>query len=772
MAGGKRRSNSRKNKSSSSNSKSNSRDDRRRGRGGFNASASIRAGLFVEGGALSDWQLKTPSPPPRRGSNQNLDTSKAGSSGRGKGTGSKSLSRSLKSNAVGYQYPALDLQDGLHPLSTFRDTNVDSKIDFSQPFILCGSKENQVIAYVDEGPSSMDQANVSYEYHSDFVLGDSSHRGLGYDNENNAAPSGIEASSGKMENQEELESGMSSPEQEEDYCESFDTGTAEKRAQLLSKKRSAKKNSGFISIGGIKLYTEDISDEEDGEDDVVECSDEEDSESESAEQDGATDSSESDDSEDMSDSGSDVDDDIAQDYLEGIGGSDALFDSKYLLKQVPCSSDDSDDSSSSDLDETLEKLGGIALQDASTEYGMQRKRQSNHQGHRTVRDNQSSAVDDFILVKDVRTLSAKKNRGTRVPQSRSLESQKSTRSRRFPGEKKKHRKELVAAKRRDRMIRRGVDLVGINKKLEQIVLNGVDIHSFQPMHSRDCSKVQRLARIYRLRSSSQGSGKKRFVTVVQTPQTCMPSSTDKLILEKLIGPVDEDADFSVIDGPHVKTTSGGQKQVRPQEAKKSGRSKSLKNSVNRSGGKVSLASQPVSFVSSGVMPSEMTEVSPINLAGASENGQEHATLVTSGSFGAFEVHTRGFGSKMMAKMGFIEGQGLGKGGAGMAEPIEVIKRPKSLGLGMSFPESAEESERNRESESQSAKSKQSGIGGSVRRMPQSVGAFERHTKGFGSRMMAKMGFVEGMGLGKNSQGIVNPLAAVRLPKSRGLGATG
>lgn len=761
MAGGKRRSNSRRNSGGGGGG--------RRGRGGgFGTSASIRAGLFVEGGLLSDWQPKTPSPAPRRGSNQNSDASKAGSSGRGRGSGSKSLPQSLRSNAVGYRYPSRDLQDGLHPVSTFRDTNGENKMDFSQPFILCGSKDSQIVAYVDEGPSSVDQANISYEYHSDFVLSDSSHGGLGDCNKYDAAPMGIEASSGKMENQEESQSGMSSPEQEVDYRESFDSGVAEKGAQLLSKDTLTKKNSGFVSIGGLKIYTEDISDEEDGEDDVAEYGDEEDSESESAEQDGATDSSESDDSEDMSDSGSDVDDEIARDYLEGIGGSDSLLDAKNLLQQVSSSSDDSDDSSSSDLDETMKKLGGIALQDASTEYGMQRKRQSKHQGLGNVRDNWSSAVDDFILVKDVR----KKNHGTRVPQSQSLGSQKSTRSRRFPGEKKKHHKELIAAKRRDRMIRRGVDLESVNKKLEQIVLNGVDIHSFQPMHSRDCSQVQRLARIYRLRSGSQGSGKKRFVTVVRTPQTCMPSSTDKLILEKLIGPVDDDADFSVIDVPHAKMTSGGRNQVRPQEAKKSSRSKSLKNSVNRSSGKVSLASQPVSFVSSGVMPSETTEISPVNLARASENGKEHVTLVTSESFGAFEVHTRGFGSKMMAKMGFIEGQGLGKGGTGLAEPIEVIKRPKSLGLGMSIPESGEEQERNRESESQSAKSKQSGRGASVRRTPQSIGAFERHTKGFGSRVMAKMGFVEGMGLGKDSQGIVNPLAAVRFPKSRGLGATG
>ncbi|KAJ6743042.1 G-PATCH DOMAIN CONTAINING PROTEIN [Salix viminalis] len=54
------------------------------------------------------------------------------------------------------------------------------------------------------------------------------------------------------------------------------------------------------------------------------------------------------------------------------------------------------------------------------------------------------------------------------------------------------------------------------------------------------------------------------------------------------------------------------------------------------------------------------------------------------NFGAFEVHTKGFGSKMMGKMGFIQGGGLGKDGQGMAQPIEVIQRPKSLGLGVDF----------------------------------------------------------------------------------------
>lgn len=160
----------------------------------------------------------------------------------------------------------------------------------------------------------------------------------------------------------------------------------------------------------------------------------------------------------------------------------------------------------------------------------------------------------------------------------------------------------------------------------------------------------------------------------------------------------------------------------------------------------SYAARPVSFVSTGVM-----EVDPaketITVDSSASTSLE--TVATShANIGAFEVHTKGFGSRLMAKMGFVEGTGLGKAGQGMVQPIQVVKRPKSLGLGVQF-----------EAETSSARAE---IG--------RIGAFERHTKGFGSKMMAKMGFVTGTGLGKDGQGIVNPLTAVKQPKSRGLGA--
>jgi G patch domain-containing protein 2 len=91
------------------------------------------------------------------------------------------------------------------------------------------------------------------------------------------------------------------------------------------------------------------------------------------------------------------------------------------------------------------------------------------------------------------------------------------------------------------------------------------------------------------------------------------------------------------------------------------------------------ANQPLSFVSSGAIRSEGDEIPEVDTTYSAN--QIIASSVSFNQIGEFEAHTRGFGSRMLAKMGFIEGNGLGKDSQGIAQPLQAIMRPKSLGLG-------------------------------------------------------------------------------------------
>ncbi|KAF3453011.1 hypothetical protein FNV43_RR03444 [Rhamnella rubrinervis] len=765
--------------SNSSSSNSTTKGRRRRG------SDPSKVAQFVEGGVLSDWSS---TPANSRGKKPILKNKSGSNSGSFDRTiapcsAPKSGPQKYNRNLFGYQYPSVDLQGVLHPESHVISNNEDNSFDESRPFVLVDSKEAQIVAYADQTPSSQPHnVEFTYSYGSSFVLGDSSHRGLGFSDEREEAPSNVEASSKQMEEQEESCSDSLSSEKEMNIGERGERinceGNVDMTEDLPAVTLSPKKNSGFVSIGGMKLYTQDISEEESDEDKYGEIMDEQ--SSDSLEEAGTVGSSESDDSEDTSDSDLDVDEEVAEDYIEGIGGSDKIMETKWLVEEEFGESDE-DTSSSLGYDETLGKLGGIALQEASREYGM--KKTLPRQKHKvSAVDSWSFAMDDLTLVKDPRTVYAKKKPVARFPQSWPSEAHRSKTSRRFPGEKKKHRKESIAVKRRERMLLRGVDLEEINSKLEQVVLEQKEVYSFQPMHPRDCSQVRRLAAVYRLQSDCHGSGKKRFVTVTRTQQTSLPSSSDRLRLEKLVGA--EDADFAVVENSNTKTVGVDKRKSKkivkgssrsPYELDQSARRKISRNSTNRQGSgrineckqtgkKDSYANQPVSFISSGMMQEsvKITTVDSVDMDSSSKN----MSAAGPAEIGSFEVHTKGFGSKMMAKMGFVEGSGLGKEGQGMAQPIEVMKRPKSLGLGVEFSNTDDDPPKGHPPKSNPYPSKNR----PVKNKSQGIGAFEKHTKGFGSKMMAKMGFVEGKGLGKDSQGIVNPLLAVRLPKSRGLGS--
>ncbi|KAF8048397.1 hypothetical protein N665_2531s0005 [Sinapis alba] len=716
--------------------------------------------LFVEGGALSDFPKDPSFSTPSRGRSSSGKGSKPGSLDRAKASASTSGPRRCSGQSYAYQYPS-SVVDGDHQMVGLG----------SNQLLLGKTDATKIVAYLDDQtPSSSSKevvkVNYEYEYEPSFVLGgDDSHKGLGFcdgdgDGDYDAAQSGGLSVSKAL-----------GDETGEEACASED----EAMPDVVVK--PSKRNSGFISIGGMKLYTEDISDEESG--------GEEEGSIGSSEEGEESESSESESSEDMFGSDTEIDDAVAKDYLEGIGGSEIMLDAHWLaeesLDKLDLSSGDTSASDSSVEKKTGKKLTGFALQKASMEYGKKKFTRSRSSGHGKAAH--QLTMDDLMFVKDPRSLSGKKNKNKQVtkflPQSWPSGAQKSKHARNFPGEKKKHRKEYIALKRRERMLQRGVDLADINIQLERFVLEKVDMHCFQRMHNRDCSQVRRLADVYRLSSSCTGSGKKSFVTVTRTYQTCMPSASDKLRIEKLIGAGDQEQDFAVSGGAKVKSGGLERKKVKDSAKKRPTREERERN--KSSGKKSSYAEQPVSFVSSGVIDSEIAVAKTSFDVNDAKQVAETTQGTSSGAdIGAFEEHTRGFGSKMMAKMGFIQGGGLGKEGKGIAQPIEAIQRPKSLGLGLDFSIDTDEAspssnnaKRNRSSSSYEKRvSHDSGGSGSARIRDKRLGAFEQHTRGFGSRMMARMGFVDGSGLGRESQGIVNPLVAVRRPRARGLGAEG
>lgn len=291
----------------------------------------------------------------------------------------------------------------------------------SQPILLLDSKETPIVAYVDEGPGKNIQGtSYMYDYTTDFTLDEGSHRGLGFNNETEETPECSGLSFKVEEKESSLQSLPSTDEEMIDENGAHNDTSSETDDDLFG---SPEENPAFLSIGGLKIYTRDISDDESDEEELL---DEE-----------SSDSSETGESTDSSDSGSDIDDEIAADYVQGIGGSDGFLNVDQLVGKYPAVLDDDTDSNDS-FDETVEKLGGIALQEASKEYGMmkpQPERKIPRRDHKVTRGKFTglSAMDDLMLVKDPRTVSGRKKHKTRIPQSWPFESRKSQKGSKIPG---------------------------------------------------------------------------------------------------------------------------------------------------------------------------------------------------------------------------------------------------------------------------------------------------------------------------------------------------
>lgn len=309
-----------------------------------------------------------------------------------------------------------------------------NKFDESNPIVLVDSKESKIIAYMDQGPvTDTETVKYSYDYGASFEVNDSSHIGLGFHSQSEENPSITEVTPVTEKIKYTRFDSSSSPEMETDMMDDDDDYASSSRVT----------NSGFLSIGGMKFYTHDISNDEDEGDDSNENDDEENEDGEE-EDDDDEESSDSEDSCDSSDSDgaynsySDIDDEIANDYFEGIGGSYKVANVDQLIGQVLDSSDDEeDDINGGRYSEMLKGVSGIALQDASREYGLKKPRSKNKSRARPCKFGAAtddwSAVDDLMLVKKSRSRYGKKKHVAKLPQSWPSKAEKSKNFKRFSG---------------------------------------------------------------------------------------------------------------------------------------------------------------------------------------------------------------------------------------------------------------------------------------------------------------------------------------------------
>lgn len=108
---------------------------------------------------------------------------------------------------------------------------------------------------------------------------------------------------------------------------------------------------------------------------------------------------------------SEIDEEMADDYIEGIGGSSELLNSGFLAKKnieeeylgFESNSDDEDDG----------KLGAIKMMNFSQGYGMKKKKNKARKGKVSspmVDIGLSAAMDDLMFAKDTRMISERKTK--------------------------------------------------------------------------------------------------------------------------------------------------------------------------------------------------------------------------------------------------------------------------------------------------------------------------------------------------------------------------
>ncbi|XP_057379751.1 uncharacterized protein LOC130702101 [Daphnia carinata] len=97
--------------------------------------------------------------------------------------------------------------------------------------------------------------------------------------------------------------------------------------------------------------------------------------------------------------------------------------------------------------------------------------------------------------------------------------------------------------------------------------------------------------------------------------------------------------------------------------------------------------QPVGFVKGGVQQQleggEIIEINnnPVSSSTSAENASSEPRTNPLGEFGEWEKHTKGIGAKLLLKMGYKPGHGLGKSLQGRSQPVEAKVRKGRAAIG-------------------------------------------------------------------------------------------
>lgn len=197
----------------------------------------------------------------------------------------------------------------------YSEEQLNSRIILGSPF-----SNTPIVASLDTTPSAHSlRVAPSYDYGSSFFRG--GQLGLGFQEEVDGVDTKVE-----IVEEEENVANDGMDVDVKDVC--IDNAEA-LSSSWSQRKRVNKMNDGFLSIGGLELHTVDLSSAEEDSDGFM-------NEHDVGADDGLSESTDThcsfgEDDDDYTDT-SDMDEEVMEDYLKGIGGASELFKGTYLEK--------------------------------------------------------------------------------------------------------------------------------------------------------------------------------------------------------------------------------------------------------------------------------------------------------------------------------------------------------------------------------------------------------------------------------------------------------